>query len=145
MSVLTEHFKSVADAIRAKKGTTDLIAPNDFAEEINNLPEGGGDSGGDIKLIYLDLSTMGGVSVEMARATFGVMNGLAKLDNSIVPAAGISTTVTSNVRAVALPLGMRTFVEGENDITVNEDALNSLFGEGWQDLQITKEQFYTLE
>ena len=88
---------------------------------------------------------MGGVSVEMARATFGVMNGLAKLDNSIVPAAGISTTVTSNVRAVALPLGMRTFVEGENDITVNEDALNSLFGEGWQDLQITKEQFYTLE
>ena len=41
MSVLTEHFKSVADAIRAKKGTTDLIAPNDFALEINNLPEGG--------------------------------------------------------------------------------------------------------
>lgn len=40
MSTLTEHFKGVADAIRAKKGTTDLIAPNDFALKINNLPEG---------------------------------------------------------------------------------------------------------
>lgn len=42
MATLNEVLKNTADAIRAKKGTTDLIAPVDFALEINNLPEGGG-------------------------------------------------------------------------------------------------------
>lgn len=46
MKALTTLLTDIADAIRAKKGTADLIAPVDFALEINNLPEGGGDSGG---------------------------------------------------------------------------------------------------
>lgn len=33
---LKDHLKEVADAIRAKKGTTDLINPQDFATEIED-------------------------------------------------------------------------------------------------------------
>lgn len=38
---LKDHLKEVADAIRAKKGTTDLINPQDFAEEIGAISGGG--------------------------------------------------------------------------------------------------------
>ena len=38
---LTDLLKSVADAIRAKKGTTDLINPQNFDAEIASIPSGG--------------------------------------------------------------------------------------------------------
>lgn len=38
---LTDFLTDVADAIRAKKGTTDKINPQDFSDEIKNLPSGG--------------------------------------------------------------------------------------------------------
>lgn len=42
---LKDHLKEVADAIRAKKGTSDLINPQDFATEIEGISgSGGGDS-----------------------------------------------------------------------------------------------------
>ena len=39
---LTNYLTDVADAIREKKGTTDVIPANTFDEEIKNLPSGGG-------------------------------------------------------------------------------------------------------
>lgn len=140
---LNEVMKDTADAIREKTGKSELIKPVDFSEEIKGITAGGGESGG-IKMIYLDLSAMGGVSVEMTKALFGVLNGLAKVDNTIVPAAFLSSTITSLVRAAAVPLGMRTFVDGNNDVTVTEDALNEILGEEWQDLKITEAEFYDL-
>ena len=41
MSTLTNLFAEIADAIRTKKGTTDLISAKNFAAEILNLPTGG--------------------------------------------------------------------------------------------------------
>lgn len=41
-NILTEHFKEVADAIRRKEGSSDLISPMDFAQRIDNLQVGGG-------------------------------------------------------------------------------------------------------
>lgn len=42
---LKDHLKEVADAIRAKKGTSDLINPQDFATEIEGISgSGGGES-----------------------------------------------------------------------------------------------------
>ena len=38
---LTNYLTDVADAIREKKGTTDVIPANTFDEEIKNLPSGG--------------------------------------------------------------------------------------------------------
>lgn len=38
---LKDFVTDLADAIREKKGTTDLINPQDFADEISNLPSGG--------------------------------------------------------------------------------------------------------
>lgn len=42
MATLNEVMKNTADAIREKKGTTELIAPVDFAEEIKGITSGGG-------------------------------------------------------------------------------------------------------
>lgn len=39
---ISDLLKSVADAIRAKKGTTDLINPQNFDAEIASIPSGGG-------------------------------------------------------------------------------------------------------
>ncbi len=44
---LTDFLKDLADSIRVKKGTTDKINPQNFAQEISNLKEGGG------KIIYV--------------------------------------------------------------------------------------------
>jgi hypothetical protein len=43
---LKDHLTEVADAIREKKGTTDLINPQDFANEIKSI-SGGNDGGGE--------------------------------------------------------------------------------------------------
>ena len=39
---LKDFLTDVADAIREKKGTTDLINPQDFAAEIASIQSGGG-------------------------------------------------------------------------------------------------------
>ena len=43
---LNEVMTQIADAIREKKGTTEKIAPINFAEEIKSISAGGGESGG---------------------------------------------------------------------------------------------------
>lgn len=40
---LSDFLRDVADAIRTKKGTTDLINPQNFSEEIASIEGGGGD------------------------------------------------------------------------------------------------------
>lgn len=46
--ILNETVAAIADAIREKKGTSELIKPIDFAEEIKGITSGGsGESGGD--------------------------------------------------------------------------------------------------
>ena len=55
---LKDHLKEVADAIRAKKGTTDLSNPQDFAEEIGAISGGGSGEGGGSNWRYFDFSNM---------------------------------------------------------------------------------------
>ena len=43
IDILRPYLKPIADAIRAKKGTTETINAQDFATEIANLPSGGTD------------------------------------------------------------------------------------------------------
>ena len=49
MSALGDFFKEVADAIRSKKGTTDIIVPIDFPQEILSI-ETGATPTGDIEI-----------------------------------------------------------------------------------------------
>ena len=44
--MLKNFVKGIADAIRRKEGSTDLISPMDFAQRIDNLQVGGGTDGG---------------------------------------------------------------------------------------------------
>lgn len=56
MATLNEVMKETADAIREKKGTSELIAPVNFAEEIKGITAGGGESGGEKYYIGAELS-----------------------------------------------------------------------------------------
>lgn len=51
---LKDHLKEVADAIRAKKGTSELINPQDFATEIEGITSGGGSGESPWKYYLLD-------------------------------------------------------------------------------------------
>lgn len=99
---------------------------------------------GDIKLIYLDLSLSGSVSVSAAKSRFSKMNALVKVNNSISSVSVLSNAVTAPVKAVALPLGMRTTVSSTSDITVTEAYLTTQLGLNWRNWQITEAEFYDL-
>ena len=51
---LTDYLTDLADGIRAKKGTTDPINPQDFRKEIESISGGGGESGEGYKYYLLD-------------------------------------------------------------------------------------------
>lgn len=91
---LKDHLKEVADAIRAKKGTTDLINPQDFAEEIGAI-SGGGEGGSNIE--YLDVSEGLSAAAKMMLVLYGGVVGKAPND--------IITTTSS------LPAGIYTCAE----------------------------------
>lgn len=52
---LNETMKETADAIREKKGKSELIKPVDFAEEIKGITTGGGESGGERVVSYYSI------------------------------------------------------------------------------------------
>lgn len=82
MSTLTGLFTDIADSIRAKKGSSDLIHAEDFATEIANLPSGGG---GD----YSDLGYA--IDVE-AQTTINKGDKIIAIPNSEYVAPTLGTT-----------------------------------------------------
>lgn len=76
---LNEVMKDTADAIREKKGTSELIAPINFAEEIKSISAGGGESGGELVYMEYNKGTLSGVvvmfsSLVKVKATSGGMS-----------------------------------------------------------------------
>lgn len=69
---LTDFLKDVADAIREKKGTTDLINPQDFSAEIASIQSGGGGGNAIISTIIIDQSI-----AEPSLMVSGDVNGMA--------------------------------------------------------------------
>lgn len=53
MATLNEVMKETADAIREKKGKSELIAPVNFAEEIKGITSGGSSEGGESGVEYV--------------------------------------------------------------------------------------------
>lgn len=142
---LKDHLKEVADAIRAKKGTTDLINPQDFATEIEGISGGGSGSGEPMSSWrYFDVSNM------IADKTMLVQLFLPYLVNRskrIEPA--ITDTNMTNVTAVAVD-GEALFSVGENGQLLTWSEVLALEGLSPESLaqvgitEITKEQFYDL-
>ena len=148
---LNEVMKETADAIREKKGTTDKIAPINFAEEIKGITAGG--SGGGSETMYFAAKDGGamGFITEMA-----LMGGFAvkKADNTIssigtfLLAGDYSTEALISVKAIAFALG--NYSSGGGADISNPDTLRGLMfqlngKEGMPEIiEITKEQFYDL-
>ena len=69
---IVELLTDVADAIRVKKGTTDKINAQNFADEIKNLPSGGGDNGMGFELELYDATICGPDNIRVIRFNEGV-------------------------------------------------------------------------
>lgn len=141
---LKDHLKEVADAIRAKKGTNDLINPQDFATEIEGISGGGSGggtpSGGSMEYVVFnaetDLITFG--------EFIGMFGYLVKFPNKIEP-IGLMVGMGESVNdAIAFAIDPTTEVDFQGERkSVREWGI--AFGADLDTLpRITKEQFYDL-
>lgn len=141
---LKDHLKEVADAIRAKKGTTDLINPQDFATEIEGISgSGGGESGGS-NWMYFDVSEM---EQKIGIGELGAMLIKFQLDGKtiIVPSAMMATFGADGVIAFAVELSGKTSMTGE--LVSFREMLTDSFIEGMKSFgvsEITESEFYDL-
>lgn len=138
---------SVADAIREKKGTSELINPQDFAKEIASIEGGGSGGGGGSNVEYLDLSGLEqrGFIAMYSIAVKGLMQGImyagvptptfiqadGKTTDIVAIMIDLSLVVSSNVEGSVTTMTLRDALSGAN---VDLDSIPRL----------TKEQFYDL-
>lgn len=159
--VLNEHLKGVADAIRAKKGTTDLINPQDFAEEISTISGGSGEGGGST-IEYLDLSNVttligGYIPLKALVASMGYTVKIKNPNNGLITLLGAPALYSSFSDSQIPTLdfyevevnfkgiydgnandGLMTYYDTLLAAGVTQDQLESI-------PRITKEQFYSLD
>lgn len=159
---LKDHLKEVADAIRAKKGTSNLINPQDFAKEIEGISgSGGGESGGS-NVEYLDINgdmgvadiLMGGIeemSITLENAPIPI-EGVIGLGTAVIPLVNEFQQVgaTVNINAVAYNRDAVTMMK-QNGAVITQTAYEGLVSKGEAYVEIynklprlTKEQFYDL-
>lgn len=154
--VLNEHLKGVADAIRAKKGTTDLINPQDFAEEISTISGGGGDS----NIEYLDVSGLEDLVLGQIPLRAILTSAGYRCKYNHPNGTGINVDLVSQVTSWAEDIFTFEFLAVEIDFKANyttsamghlsiEEYLSGMIGvtQGQLDSipRITKEQFYSLD
>lgn len=135
-----------------KKGTNELINPQDFATEIEGISAGGGDApSGDWR--YFDRT------IKTPTNEVGVMIGLFTLfkqehggQNGIMPVsymAILDNQFYTNASALAIDLNMPFVMQGAPFTTVGEfinaqmQSIENMVN-GWNWTEITKEQFYNL-
>lgn len=142
--MLKNFVKGIADAIRRKEGSSELISPMDFAQRIDNLQVGGGT--GESNIEYLDVSE---VEDTVKRLLF-TFSSYVKLTG----ASGVTIMCTGMAMAEGATYESADFVE----IDFSALAFTSEKVEGgsikdfilWTGIntdslpRITKEQFYDL-
>lgn len=142
---LNETMNEIADAIREKTGTTDKIAPINFAEEIRGITAGGGESGGD-NLIYINMEGYSNYTYPSLAANLIKL----KLDGDIQIIPPLLYMASNSVAplAIAVNIDATYHIIGESGVLTEmryEDIVR-LFGAA--DVlslpRITKEQFYDL-
>ena len=144
---IKDFCKDVADAIRAKKGTTDLINPQDFSAEIASI-EGGGSGGGESNIEYLDVS---GFPAEIAEPLFVPFSILAKYSTELgtvimTPFLTQNISIEKQFKAVMIDFTMQVVEMGQIG-TIKEVFIVQGFTQEDLDTipRLTKEQFYSLE
>lgn len=155
---LNEVMKETADAIREKKGTTDLIAPVNFAEEIRGISAGGGGSGeSEFFMKYYDIDAMWSALGTVSKETY-IFN-IKGLAGPLVPIVaklyfpdynmhGIfvldSNLDLGNVNKLGFLYGV-TLVEGDASMKITPEFVSEVLHEYPIDqYEITKEEFYDL-
>ena len=141
---LTDFMVDLADGIRAKKGTTEPINPQDFRKEIESI-SGGGESGGST-IEYLDVS---GSDLGTILSMLGIYVRVVSGDKvSILPAAYADKLASDEGVIIAVSIDFSALLvenvfSGYNG-TVG-DWLTSYGVDTSSVPRITKEQFYSLE
>lgn len=157
---LNEVMKETADAIREKKGTSELIAPIDFAEEIKGISAGGGESGGS-NVEYLDVSGLDSgsknqlmmVSLIARTSQFEMMGQVQK--SQVVPLSSMLLYISfeptaydaySNaVNAIGVDFTMQIKSQSTIGTVLDEVKKMPVYEQLDSIPRITKEQFYSLE
>ena len=151
---LTDYLTDLADGIRAKKGTTEPINPQDFRKEIESISGGGngggGESGGEWRYYRLEMKEFTDVFVEFYGA-----NIKADIGDGEVAVVGVGLIFayqvpSANWKAVAINVDVPTYSPTYSGIITFREQIESQGG-SIDDLadagliSITKEQFYSLE
>ena len=152
---LTDYLIDLADGIRAKKGTTEPINPQDFRAEIESIEGGGGASESSIE--YLDMTNVQSESwmTYLLASTLFVKQWMTLGQDTINT---VFPTVLSQVMAGNL-LGVNQFaIDFKAPIVVSKDGMAQTMtvadfiiqqGATQEKLdaipRLTKEEFYSLE
>ena len=121
-------LRDVANAIREKKGTTDLINPQNFSEEIRGIESGGDDNGWNASVELVDSSQYGPDAIKsliinegVKELTYRAIYYATKMTHLSLPST--LTTIASN--AVAGAFELKSIVIPDNVITIGSDAFSS--------------------
>lgn len=142
---LKDFVTDVADAIREKKGTTDLINPQDFSAEIKSIESNGGGSGESGDWVYF--SVPDDEYSKVALTQFGVIVGKTKLVLQGVTSIGSGGGCGAYPYVIAIGINKKEYVHvsldgGESIMNTAEEVYNAI--QEWNYPEITEAEFYDL-
>lgn len=141
---LKKYVTDIANAIRAKEGSTEKINPQDFVQRIDNLQVGGGTSESDWH--YFDVSN------DNTQAQMTIMQYASVVKGSVADLGGMSIlplglglvipNAFNGTTAIAIDYSIEMVTVGQKS-TIGQVLPTAPWFENFT--EITKEQFYTLE
>ena len=138
-----DFCKDIADAIRAKKGTSDLINPQDFSAEIKSISGGGGsEGGGESNIEYLDVRDKNLMEWGELLPLTSVL--IKKPTKIITPSMMIFFGETAN-DSIAFAIYPTLEFDWQGTRTNVADFCRSMGVDISTYPRLTKEQFYSLE
>lgn len=150
--MLKAFVKGIADAIRSKEGSSELISPMDFAQRIEALQvgEGGGTDGN--AMMYFATKDGGpmGFVAEMALMGFAVILADGTITTSAYMYMKNDSTNELMLTIKAIAFVLEDFSSSGGADISNPDTLRGMMFQlnGMEDMpeiiEITKEQFYDL-